>query len=180
MTISARKSTIGWWDSFRFSASVSSCVALNVHLHLGKKKKINPGFQTDDKWNLSSNLHVSLRQDSSFLWTAVPAASPRLPAWLRCFCTTLHSTSVLREFITWDLVVSKELKAGWWGLAKPGWTPKGLPSGGIVCILDHLFTKSRVLIGAWVKHFVESWVSFLAFEEGLDTGLMLREEDLVR
>lgn len=179
MTLSTRKSTIVGWDSFRFSASVSSCVALNVHLHLEKKKPVLVCRQMIGETFLSSNVHVSLRQDWSFLQAAVPAASPRFPAWLRSFCTTLHSTLVLREFITWDPVVSKKQKVGWWGLAKPGWTPKGHLLEGYLHLGSFVY-NNRVLIGAWVKLFVESWVSFLASEKDLDTGLMLREKDLVR
>lgn len=76
---------------------------------------------------------------------------------------------------TFQSETSKELKAVRWGLAKPFWTSAGLTEGSfvflvgdVICILDHLFTNSRVLISVWLK-LVERWVSFSTWREDLDT-----------
>lgn len=81
MTISDSKSTVGRWDSFKFLTLILSCVAPNVCLHLGKKKKLFS--QVIGETFLSSAFYDLLRRDWSFLWKAVPTAGPGFPAWCR-------------------------------------------------------------------------------------------------
>lgn len=75
---------------------------------------------------LSSNFHLLLRDNWSFVWKQYPQpVHDSQPDLERCFCTILHSTLVLQEFITWDVVVVEQPGAA---SSLAGWGPAS-PSG---------------------------------------------------
>lgn len=138
-----------------------------MHLHLKKKKPKTPVLsQVIGETFLSSNFLILLRDDWSFVWKQCPQpVRDSQPGLERCFCTTLHSTLVLQEFITWDAVVVEQQGAAsslvGWGPASPSGHQQlcmkaAPPCWGVICILDHLFTESKALITVWLKLFVES------------------------
>ena len=137
MTVSARKSTVGWRDSFRFLTSLWSCVALNVHLHLKK----NYGFQPGGRWNLSlfkffcftETWLILCVESSTHSQSAVPSLTHKGAAALPPHAA-LRSCRSFLPVTQWSQS-SEELKAAWlWdaggeALAKPFWTPAGLCEG---------------------------------------------------
>jgi len=94
-----------------------------VYLHSGKKKVLVFSQVIGENF-LSSVFHALLRHDCSLCGKQYPQPVPgSQPGLERCFGTTLHSTLVLQEFVTWEAAVTKQRGAGsnllGWGLASP-------------------------------------------------------------
>lgn len=142
--------------------------------------------QVIDETFLSSTFRDLLRHDWSFVWKAVTAASPGFPAWCR---------EALLFHLTQRFGPAGVPYLGHWSLSRqelgavPSSGPSGpqqvcvttgLPSwrGVVICILNSLFTKSRVLISVWLKLFVESVI--LGIRGGFRYCIDTRKKDLVR
>lgn len=152
MTISDSKSTVGRWDSFKFLTLILSCVAPNVCLHLGKKKKV---IQPGDRWNMIDPFCGKQYTHSRSRVSSLMQRGASVPSY-----TALWSCGSSLPGTQWSL---SRQELGMVSLGGPSGPQQvcvtaGLPSwrGGVICIWDNLFTKTRILISVWLKLFVES------------------------